>query len=167
MNITLFKCILWYLCTLFDYLILKAAPLFVFGCSAGFTSLLGYIVVNLFYITDLWVQCDQRNDSSLPFGWCLQWWISNLDVLIQQCVFVHIYQSNAEVLKYVAFFSVCRYVYSTPVGDGWCWGWSDPLSSLVNCVGQGPDCLLTECSVLLATCIHIHSHYRRGALRNS
>lgn len=48
--------------------------------------------------------------------------------------------------------------------QGGCWGWSGPLSSLVNCLGQGPDCLLTERSVLFATCIHINSHYRRGAL---
>lgn len=43
-------------------------------------------------------------------------------------------------------------------------GWSGPLSSLVNCLGQGHHCLPTERSVLLATCNHINSHYRGGAL---
>jgi len=131
--------------------------------------LICHIVVNLFYITDLWAECG--NDSSLPsFGWCFQWSrISSLDALdingwICSNVFVHMYVCELEVV--VASFLALNTLLSSQSDSvrsftalqwaGWemCREDVGPLSSLVNCLGQGPDCLLIERSVLLATCIH-------------
>lgn len=86
-------------------------------------------VLNLFYITGLWVQYGQCDDSSFPSGRCLQWcWISNLDVHWYSVVWVrrwvvvfnYFHQNNAKsrsLWMHCFLFSLC--IYSTSEWVGW------------------------------------------------